>query len=113
MTGEGGREGRRKDHLAFLRLSAWGSDSGTGLRWSHTRRSPTCVVEEGGDEGAVLEEGVAGGDIFKETLLEQRILEHHRPHLQVHESGQEIEGDDWSKTLAFRLRCFHHQRLSF
>lgn len=49
----------------------------------------TCVIKEGGDEGAVLEEGVAGGDIFKVTLLKQRILKHHRPHLQVHESASE------------------------
>lgn len=69
------------------------------LRWSDARLRPTCVVEEGGDEGAVLEEGVAGGDIFKETLLEQRILEHHRPHLQVHESGHGIEENDWSKVV--------------
>lgn len=73
------------------------------LRWSDARLSPTCVVEEGGDEGAVLEEGVAGGDIFKETLLEQRILEHHRPHLQVHESGHDIEGNNSSK-MVFCLR---------
>lgn len=45
---------------------------------------PTCVVEEGGDEGAVLEEGVAGGDVLKVTLLKQRVLKHHRPHFQVH-----------------------------
>lgn len=38
---------------------------------------PTCIVEEGGNEGAVLEEGVAGGDVFKVTLLEQRVLKHH------------------------------------
>lgn len=38
---------------------------------------PTCIVEEGGDEGAVLEEGVAGGDVFKVTLLEQGVLKHH------------------------------------
>ena len=46
---------------------------------------PTCVVEEGGDEGAVLEEGVARGDVLKITLLKQRVLKYHRPHFQVHE----------------------------
>lgn len=45
---------------------------------------PTCVVEECGDECAVLEEGVAGGDVLKVTLLKQRVLKHHRPHPQVH-----------------------------
>ena len=41
----------------------------------------TCVVEEGGDEGAVLEEGVAGGDVLKVAFLEQRVLKHHGLHL--------------------------------
>lgn len=45
---------------------------------------PTCVVEEGGNKGAVLEEGVAGGDVLKVTLLKQRVLKHHRLHFQVH-----------------------------
>lgn len=45
---------------------------------------PTCVVEEGGNEGAVLEEGVAGGDVLKVTLLKQRVLKHHRLHFHVH-----------------------------
>lgn len=75
------------------------------LVWSDASLSPTCVVEEGGDEGAVLEEGVAGGDILKETLLEQRILEHHRPHLQVHESGHDIE-EKHSSQMVFCLRWF-------
>ncbi len=47
---------------------------------------PTCIVEEGGDEGTVLEEGVAGGDVLKVTLLKQRVLKHHRSHFQVHKS---------------------------
>lgn len=49
----------------------------------------TCVIKQGGDEGAVLEEGVAGGDILKVTLLEQRVLEHHGPHPQVHKSASD------------------------
>lgn len=94
---------KRMDRLGFLCLSACGSDCGTAALSPLVRHtlSPTCVVEEGGDEGAVLEEGVAGGDIFKETLLEQRILEHHRPHLQVHESGHAIE-----ENVVFCLRWF-------
>lgn len=78
------------------------------LRWftrssSHSCSLPpptgsghTCVVEEGGDEGAVLEEGVAGGDVFKVTLLKERILEHHRPHLQVHEPAGNNRHGRWS-----------------
>lgn len=31
----------------------------------------TCVVEQRGNEGAVLEEGVGGGDVLKVTLLKQ------------------------------------------
>lgn len=46
--------------------------------------APTRVVEEGGNEGAVLEEGIAGGDVFEVTLLKQRILKHHRLHFKVH-----------------------------
>lgn len=44
----------------------------------------TRVIEEGGNEGAVLEEGIAGGDVFEVTLLKQRILKHHRLHFKVH-----------------------------
>lgn len=32
---------------------------------------PTSVVEKGGNEGAVLEEGVGGGDVLKVTLLKE------------------------------------------
>lgn len=55
----------------------------------------TCVVEEGGDEGAVLEEGVAGGDVLKVTLLKQRVFKHHGSHFQVHKPDEngEIEAD--------------------
>lgn len=41
---------------------------------------PTRVVEKRGDKGAVLEEGVAGGDVLEVTLLKQRVLEHHGSH---------------------------------
>lgn len=54
----------------------------------------TCVVEEGGNEGAVLEEGVAGGDVLKVTLLEQRVLKHHRPHFQVHKPARMKNNSD-------------------
>lgn len=43
----------------------------------------TCVVEEGSDEGAVLEEGVGGGDVLKVTLFKQGVLECHGFHLEI------------------------------
>lgn len=60
---------------------------------------PTCVVEEGGDEGAVLEEGVAGGDVLKVTLLKQRVLKHHRPHFQVHKSASNHTRGRWNQEM--------------
>lgn len=47
----------------------------------------TCVVEQSGDEGAVSEEGVRGGDVLKVALLKHRVLEHHGLHLQIEEPG--------------------------
>lgn len=45
----------------------------------------TCVVEEGSDEGAVLEEGVGGSDVLKVTLFKQGVLECHGLHLKIQE----------------------------
>lgn len=43
----------------------------------------TCVVEEGSDEGAVLEEGVGGGDVLKVTLFKQGVFEYHGLQLEI------------------------------
>lgn len=43
----------------------------------------TCVVEESSDEGAVLKEGVGGGDVLEVTLFEQGVLEYHGLHLEI------------------------------
>lgn len=43
----------------------------------------TCVVEEGSDEGAVLEEGVGGGDVLKVALFKQGVLKYHGLHLEI------------------------------
>lgn len=43
----------------------------------------TCVVEEGSNEGAVLEEGVGGGDVLKVTLFKQGVLKYHGLHLKI------------------------------
>lgn len=43
----------------------------------------TCVVEEGSDEGAVLEEGVGGGDVLEVTLFKKGVLEYHGLHLEI------------------------------
>lgn len=59
----------------------------------------TCIVEEGGNEGAVLEEGVAGGDILKVALIKQRVLKHHRSHFQVHKSASNNRKKRWSQAL--------------
>lgn len=45
----------------------------------------TRVVEQAGDEGAVPEECVRGGDVLKVALLKHGVLKHHRLHLQVEE----------------------------
>ncbi len=45
----------------------------------------TCVVEEGGDEGAVSEEGVAWRDILKVAFLKHGVFKYHRLHLQIQE----------------------------
>ena len=37
----------------------------------------TCVIEQAGDEGAVSEEGVGGGDVFKVALLKHGVFEDH------------------------------------
>lgn len=47
----------------------------------------TSVVEQAGDEGAVPEEGVRGGDVLKVALLEYGVFKHHGLHLQVEEPG--------------------------
>lgn len=47
----------------------------------------TCVVEQAGDEAAVPEEGVRGGDVLKVALLEYGVFKHHGLHLQVEEPG--------------------------
>lgn len=67
------------------------TNTDTTLSSAESWKQLTCVVEKGGDEGAVLEEGVAGGDVFKVALLKQRILEHHGLHLQIHKPDREIE----------------------
>lgn len=62
----------------------------------------TRVVKECGDEGAVLEEGVAGGDVLEVALLEERVLEHHGAHFQVHESAN---GNSSTCVSAGRRTC--------
>lgn len=52
----------------------------------------TCVIEQSCNEGAVLEEGVCGGDVLKVALLKHRVLKHHGLHLQVEESGEQVTG---------------------
>lgn len=48
---------------------------------SPTELRLTCVVEQAGDEGAVPEEGVRGGDVLKVALLEYGVFKHHGLHL--------------------------------
>lgn len=68
-----------------------------------------CVVEERGDEGAVLEEGVAGGDVLKVALFEERVLEHHGAHFQVHESASEHRNRCGSAgRIRIRIKLYHH-----
>lgn len=57
---------------------------------------PTSVVEKGGNEGAVLEEGVGGGDVLKVTLLKEWILKNHRLHFQVHKPASEHMEEQWN-----------------
>lgn len=49
---------------------------------------PTCVVEDGGADGAVLKHGVRGADVLKETVFEQRVLEPDRLHLDPDEPAR-------------------------
>lgn len=70
---------KRRDEGNFNEMSILREDEASFAPLKKSRKhlqtrataGPTCVVEEGGDEGAVLEEGVAGGDILKVTLLKQ------------------------------------------
>lgn len=57
----------------------------------------TCVVEEGSDEGAVLEEGVGGGDVLKVTLFKQGVLEYHGLHLEIQKPT--IRPGEWISAL--------------
>lgn len=45
----------------------------------------TCVVKQAGDEGAVPEECVCGGDVLKVALLKHWVFKHHGLHLQAEE----------------------------
>lgn len=38
---------------------------------------PTCVVEDGGADGAVLKHCVCGPDVFKATVFKERVLKLH------------------------------------
>lgn len=69
----------------------------------------TCVVEECGDEGAVSEEGVAGGNVLKVAFLKQRVFEHHGLHSQVHEpSGQKMQlGQTFTQQMSLTKRQKH------
>lgn len=49
----------------------------------------TCVIEQTGNEGAVSEEGVCGGDVLKVALFKHRVFKHHGLHLQVEEPGEQ------------------------
>lgn len=40
----------------------------------------TCVVEQTCNKGAVPEEGMSGGDVFKVTLFKHRVFKHHGLH---------------------------------
>lgn len=53
----------------------------------------TCVVKQAGDEGAVSEEGVRGGDVLEVALFKHRVFKHHGLHLQVEEPGGRATDD--------------------
>lgn len=50
-------------------------------------RMCTCVIEYSGHDGAVLEDGVCGSDVFKVALFKQRVLEGHGLQIDLIEPG--------------------------
>lgn len=78
------------DKIRFGFGRRWGDGENVCEALAYCMLQPTCVVEECGDEGAVPEEGVAGGDVLKVAFLKQGVLKHHRLHLQVYKPDDDV-----------------------